>query len=81
VSFAELQAGRANDLLGVEYAAEHEGEVPYVLYHPRFTRSGDPSGLPAPLRVAIRVTSRLAARPVEAAVALSGIGAAGRAAG
>jgi hypothetical protein len=66
---AQLQAGRANDLLGVGYADEHGGTVPYVLYHPGFTRSGDLTALPALLRAAIRVAARLAARPVEASVA------------
>ncbi|SEF15735.1 SDR family NAD(P)-dependent oxidoreductase [Jiangella alba] len=66
---AQLQAGRANDLLGVGYAAQHGGRVPYVLYHPGFTRSGDLSTLPRPTRTAIRVAARLFARPVEAAVA------------
>jgi NAD(P)-dependent dehydrogenase (short-subunit alcohol dehydrogenase family) len=66
---AQLQAGRANDLLGVGYAAEHGDAVPYVLYHPGFTRSGDLTALPAPSRTAIRVAARLAARPVEASVA------------
>jgi NAD(P)-dependent dehydrogenase (short-subunit alcohol dehydrogenase family) len=65
---AQLQAGRANDLLGVAYAAAHGGTVPYVLYHPGFTRSGDLSVLPAPLRLAARAAARLA-RPVEASVA------------
>jgi hypothetical protein len=65
---AQLQAGRANDLLGVGYAAAHDGTIPYVLYHPGFTRSGDLSPLPAPLRVAIRAAASLAARPVEASV-------------
>ena len=66
---AQLQAGRANDLLGVGFADEYGGAVPYVLYHPGFTRSGDLTALPAPLRAAIWVTARLAARPVEASVA------------
>jgi len=66
---AQLQAGRANDLLGVAYAAAHHGTVPYVLYHPGFTRSGDVSVLPAPLRVTIRAAALVAARPVEASVA------------
>jgi NAD(P)-dependent dehydrogenase (short-subunit alcohol dehydrogenase family) len=65
---AQRQAGRANDLLGVGYAAAHDGTVPYVLYHPGFTRSGDLSPLSAPLRVAIRAAASLAARPVEASV-------------
>ncbi|WP_116947617.1 SDR family NAD(P)-dependent oxidoreductase [Jiangella endophytica] len=66
---AQLQAGRANDLLGVGYAARHGERVPYVLYHPGFTRSGDLSTLPRLTRTAIRVAARLFARPVEAAVA------------
>jgi len=66
---AQLQAGRANDLLGVGYAAEHGRDVPYVLYHPGFTRSGDLSVLSAPLRTAIRIGARLTARPIEASVA------------
>jgi NAD(P)-dependent dehydrogenase (short-subunit alcohol dehydrogenase family) len=66
---AQLQAGRANDLLGVGYAAAHGGTVPYVLYHPGFTRSGDLSVLPWPLRVTIRAIARFAARPAEASVA------------
>ncbi|TDC43055.1 SDR family NAD(P)-dependent oxidoreductase, partial [Actinomadura sp. KC345] len=38
---AQLQAGRANDLLGVAFAGGGvETKVRYVLYHPGFTRSG-----------------------------------------
>jgi NAD(P)-dependent dehydrogenase (short-subunit alcohol dehydrogenase family) len=66
---AQLQAGRANDLLGVGYAAEHGDRVSYVLYHPGFTRSGDLSVLPPPMRVAIRAAARVSARPVEDSVA------------
>jgi hypothetical protein len=66
---AQLQAGRANDLLGVAYAAVPGASVPYMLYHPGFTRSGDLSFLPAPLRLAVAAAARLAARPVEASVA------------
>jgi hypothetical protein len=66
---AQLQAGRANDLLGVGYAAAHDGTVPYVLYHPGFTRSGDLSVLPGALRLTIRVAARLAARTIEESVA------------
>jgi NAD(P)-dependent dehydrogenase (short-subunit alcohol dehydrogenase family) len=65
---AQLQAGRANDLLGVHHAATTP-DVPYVLYHPGFTRSGDLSVLPAPLRVTIRLAARIAARPVARSVA------------
>ncbi|WP_017593873.1 SDR family NAD(P)-dependent oxidoreductase [Nocardiopsis potens] len=67
---AQLQAGRANDLLGVAFAARPDSApIRYVLYHPGFTRSGDLSPLPAPVRVLLRGAARLAARPVEAAVA------------
>lgn len=65
---AQLQAGRANDLLGVAFAAQHDNPVRYVLYHPGFTRSGDLSPLPALARVSIRVAARLAARPVADSV-------------
>jgi NAD(P)-dependent dehydrogenase (short-subunit alcohol dehydrogenase family) len=66
---AQLQAGRANDLLGVSYAAAHGATVRYVLYHPGFTRSGDLSVLPAAMRAAIRAAARVSARPVEESVA------------
>ncbi|MFC0530060.1 SDR family NAD(P)-dependent oxidoreductase [Phytohabitans kaempferiae] len=59
---AQLQAGRANDLLGVDFAS-HGARARYVLYHPGFTRSGDTSPLPPPLRLALRVAS-VVARPV-----------------
>lgn len=65
---AQLQAARANDLLGVRHA-ERSPEVPYVLYHPGFTRSGDLSVLPAAMRAAIRAAARVSARPVEESVA------------
>lgn len=66
---AQLQAGRANDLLGVAFAAQPDNPIRYVLYHPGFTRSGDLSPLPAPVRVLLRLAARLAARPVDRAVA------------
>jgi NAD(P)-dependent dehydrogenase (short-subunit alcohol dehydrogenase family) len=66
---AQLQAGRANDLLGVSYAAEYGATVRYVLYHPGFTHSGDLSVLSAPMRAAIRAAARVSARPVEESVA------------
>ena len=43
---AQLQAARANDLLGVDFAATSGSRARYVLYHPGFTRSGDLSGSP-----------------------------------
>ena len=66
---AQLQAGRANDLLGVAFAARPDNPVRYVLYHPGFTRSGDLTPLPWAARVALRTAAALAARPVADAVA------------
>ncbi|MCT9082997.1 SDR family NAD(P)-dependent oxidoreductase [Streptomyces fulvoviolaceus] len=65
---AQLQAGRANDLLGVSFANQPAGKARYVLYHPGFTRSGA-DGHPSPVtRAAIKLLARLFARPVEDAV-------------
>jgi NAD(P)-dependent dehydrogenase (short-subunit alcohol dehydrogenase family) len=62
---AQLQAGRANDLLGVA----HEGRARYVLYHPGFTRSGL-DGHPNPvLRGVLKTLALFAARPVATSVA------------
>ena len=65
---AQLQAARANDLLGARFAAQEDNPIPYVLYHPGFTRTGDLSPLRPALRVTLRVLAALAARPVERAV-------------
>ncbi|GAA1027654.1 hypothetical protein GCM10009557_09870 [Virgisporangium ochraceum] len=65
---AQLQAGRANDLLGVAFAERAAGNVSYVMYHPGFTRSGDVSHLNPALRTTIRLLARVAARPVETSI-------------
>ena len=65
---AQLQAGRANDLLGVGFAQRSGSPARYVLYHPGFTRSGDRSSLPPVVRGLLAVAS-VAARPVADAVA------------
>ncbi|MEV4197115.1 SDR family NAD(P)-dependent oxidoreductase [Micromonospora globbae] len=65
---AQLQAGRANDLLGVGFAQRSGSRARYVLYHPGFTRSGDRSGLPLAVRGLLAAAS-VAARPVADAVA------------
>ncbi|MER7280252.1 SDR family NAD(P)-dependent oxidoreductase [Dactylosporangium sp. NPDC000244] len=62
---AQLQAGRLNDLLGAGYS----GKARYVLYHPGFTDSGDRTPLSAPLRVALGLLARVAARPVAESAA------------
>ncbi|MDG4801968.1 SDR family NAD(P)-dependent oxidoreductase [Micromonospora sp. WMMD980] len=64
---AQLQAGRANDLLGVGFARRSGSRARYVLYHPGFTRSGDRSPLPFAVRGLLAAAS-LVARPVTAAV-------------
>ncbi|MDF2826806.1 MAG: short-chain dehydrogenase/reductase, partial [Mycobacterium sp.] len=56
---AQLQAGRANDLLGVAFAGRPDNAVRYVLYHPGFTKSGDLTPLPAAARVFIRTAAAL----------------------
>ncbi len=66
---AQLQAGRANDLLGVAFAAQGDNPIRYVLYHPGFTRSGDLSPLPPAMRAAIRAAARLSARPIAESIA------------
>ncbi|RKN45740.1 SDR family NAD(P)-dependent oxidoreductase [Streptomyces hoynatensis] len=65
---AQLQAGRANDLLGVAFARQAGTKTRYVLYHPGFTRSGA-GGHPNPLvRGSITLLAKLFARPVADAV-------------
>ncbi len=66
---AQLQAGRANDLLGVALAARPDDPTRSVLYHPGFTRSGDLSTLPAPMRFAIRTLARFGARSITESIA------------
>lgn len=65
---AQLQAARANDLLGVAYAAQPENPIRYVLYHPGFTKSGDLTPFPAAARAFIRVAAAVAARTIEQSV-------------
>jgi len=65
---AQLQAGRANDLLGVTFARQSAGKAAYVMYHPGFTRSGDVSSLNPLLGGIIKLLARFAARPVETSI-------------
>ncbi|WP_406077836.1 SDR family NAD(P)-dependent oxidoreductase [Micromonospora sp. NBC_00858] len=65
---AQLQAGRANDLLGVGFAQRSGSRARYVLYHPGFTKSGDRSPLPLVLRGLLAAAS-VAAQPIADAVA------------
>jgi NAD(P)-dependent dehydrogenase (short-subunit alcohol dehydrogenase family) len=64
---AQLQAGRANDLLGVSFAAQGH-RARYVLYHPGFTRSGL-DNLSSPLvRGTLKTLAKFFARPVSESV-------------
>ncbi|GAA3124246.1 hypothetical protein GCM10010466_13940 [Planomonospora alba] len=65
---AQLQAGRANDLLGVAFAEWAGSRARYVLYHPGFTRSGTGGHRNPLVRGSIRLLGRLFARPVPEAV-------------
>lgn len=65
---AQLQAGRANDLLGVSYAETSSGTVRFILYHPGFTRSGDLSTLNPIARTLLRGLARIAAQSVDQAI-------------
>ncbi|MDW3847718.1 hypothetical protein NMK34_14025 [Micromonospora sp. BRA006-A] len=66
---AQLQAGRADDLLGVGFAQRSGSRARYVLYRPGFTRSGDRSALPLVVRGLLAVAAAVAARSVVDAVA------------
>ncbi|GHJ16885.1 SDR family NAD(P)-dependent oxidoreductase [Micromonospora sp. AKA38] len=68
---AQLQAARANDLLGVSMAGRFGERVPYVLYHPGFTRSGASAMEQVnPLtRAVVKALASVAARSVERAIA------------
>lgn len=68
---AQIQAGRANDLLGVAMAEEYGDRVPYVLFNPGFTKSGDAAmeQLRPSTRALIKALAAIAAKPVERAVA------------
>lgn len=65
---AQLQAGRANDLLGVAFAGGATTRTRYVAYHPGFTRSGiDSHDIPL-VRGSLRLLARYFARPVAESV-------------
>lgn len=67
---AQLQAGRANDLLGRSMADDPSSKAHVLLYHPGFTRTaGGIAALPWPVRAGVSALARVAARSVEKAVA------------
>ncbi|WP_143219618.1 SDR family NAD(P)-dependent oxidoreductase [Actinomadura sp. CNU-125] len=67
---AQLQAGRANDLLGVAFADRAESKARYVLYHPGFTRSGADAHPNPLIRNSIKLLAKFFARPVAEGVSL-----------
>nr|SBO96666.1 putative oxidoreductase [Nonomuraea gerenzanensis] len=65
---AMLQGGRATDLLGAGYAANHpDGRTRYLLHHPGFTDSGTGT-LQQPARAIIQVLAKLFAQPVQKSI-------------
>jgi NAD(P)-dependent dehydrogenase (short-subunit alcohol dehydrogenase family) len=65
---AQLQASRANDLLGAAFAGQAESKVRYILYHPGFTRSGADAHPNPLIQNTIKLLARFFARPVADAV-------------
>ncbi|GAA4104385.1 SDR family NAD(P)-dependent oxidoreductase [Nonomuraea soli] len=63
---AQLQAGRANDLLGVDFATRSSSKARYLLYHPGFTRSGVDNHPSPVVRASLKLLGKLFARPVTA---------------
>ena len=64
-----VPATTATDDAGVAFAAQPDNPIPYVLYHPGFTKSGDLTPLPPAARWFIRTAAVFAARTVERSVA------------
>ncbi|MBV2366452.1 SDR family NAD(P)-dependent oxidoreductase [Streptomonospora nanhaiensis] len=66
---ATLQSFRANDLLGVAFAARHpHSRVRYIAYNPGVVATGMPDHLPQPLRALTKAAFRVIAAPVAKAV-------------
>jgi NAD(P)-dependent dehydrogenase (short-subunit alcohol dehydrogenase family) len=65
---AQIQACRANDLLGVDFAAAAAHKARYVLYHPGFTRSGLDHHPSPVVRFALKTLARFKARPVAESI-------------
>ncbi|MEU2425692.1 SDR family NAD(P)-dependent oxidoreductase [Streptomyces sp. NPDC007851] len=67
---AQAQCGRANDLLGVSFRDEPSSKARYVLYHPGFTKTlGGVAHLKQPVKGIITFLSKVAAKPVDDAIA------------
>ncbi|GIG88765.1 SDR family NAD(P)-dependent oxidoreductase [Plantactinospora endophytica] len=67
---AQAQCGRANDLLGRAFAEQPSSKARYVLYHPGFTATlGSIGDVKEPVRTIITLLSKVAAKPVDKAIA------------
>ncbi|MFD0205542.1 MULTISPECIES: SDR family NAD(P)-dependent oxidoreductase [Saccharothrix] len=63
------QTRRANELLGVGFAAQHGlGKIKYVLFNPVYVRTSFAGEFPAPVRFFITLFGKLFAKPVEKGV-------------
>jgi NAD(P)-dependent dehydrogenase (short-subunit alcohol dehydrogenase family) len=70
---ANLQAGRANDLLGIAFAEQHP-DLRYIAYNPGFTDTRPYVGMAQPWRALAELAAAVAAAPPEhAASALSAL--------
>ncbi|MFD8935367.1 SDR family NAD(P)-dependent oxidoreductase [Streptomyces sp. NPDC059578] len=61
---AQLQAGRANDLLAVAFAENPSSRAKYVLYHPGFTRTDAINQFNQPLRALVKAYAKVGAKSV-----------------
>lgn len=66
---AQLQGGRANDLLAVAFAENPSSKAKYVLYHPGFTVTNGIDQFSQPLRALVRLAAKVAAKSVAESVA------------
>lgn len=67
---AQTQCGRANDLLSAAFAEQPSSRARYVMYHPGFTATtGGLAHLRQPVRGLIALLGKIAAKPVDRAVA------------
>ncbi|WP_432747715.1 SDR family NAD(P)-dependent oxidoreductase [Streptomyces sp. JH002] len=61
---AQLQAGRANDLLAVAFAEDPSSKAKYVLYHPGFTQTDAINQFNQPLRSIVKLYAKVGAKSV-----------------
>lgn len=66
---AQLQAGRANDLLAVAFTETPSSKAKYVLYHPGFTQTDAINQFNQPLRAIVKVYAKVGAKSVSESAA------------